>query len=675
MPYALFWGPLISNSSGKTVYWGSAAILCAGFAAGLAAAYAFNSIPFHFGADVIKAKELGITSLTIQAGYSKTKDTLTYASVLGFPVIFAFGLWLIWADGKRRGQLTELFAIHEGSWPGGDLKPKGWAWRISLFAFLALYLSSVNLWMFRGTPLMNDWAFLSEEGVNLAWAEAILKGKVFGKDFFCLYGPMLLYPIAWAMKIFGAKIVVERAYTFLLNFAAYGIITGLLYKALRSILVFIVSALVFFGLYMPFVPLTPHTSYMRFALALLPILLIYVYSINGKKIYLVLAGLAAGQSLLFSQEAGLCSVIAVVGFFALSSIQAGDKKRLLRNGGVYFVSLFVSIFPMLGYLLLKGALGAFFGSLYGYPKLVLLGFSALPFPDFVQFMKNPFSGDAAIVPFWILLVYAFTAVYLLPLVVLKKMGRRHMLMAALLIFGVLFFRYGLGRADFSHIFPTLPPALVLALMFADGALAGTVSQRGFMRIGKGLLLTGVLVSLALLLRTPVLEATMSEAANSVTDTNRLRAEPPPPPKNLPCATGAQQIRYAPLDLPRTGPVYVNESTAKSVEAIQKFLNENLRPGELVYFFPNEPMYYFLFDLPPPTKYVMSTFAITTNQRYELVSELERTKPMYAIYSKNTEREDDIPARVYAPEVLSYLNRKYRPVLETDDLVFGKRVDF
>ncbi len=97
------------------------------------------------------------------------------------------------------------------------------AWLLCLAGVIGVYL--VCSWNINYFYRPNGWwDLLGEEGENLAWAHSVLTGGVYGKDFHCLYGPLLVYPLAWAMELFGVTIITERAYTFCLNLAAYGII-------------------------------------------------------------------------------------------------------------------------------------------------------------------------------------------------------------------------------------------------------------------------------------------------------------------------------------------------------------------------------------------------------------------------------------------------------------------
>ncbi|MCJ7541220.1 MAG: hypothetical protein MUO88_16340, partial [Desulfobacterales bacterium] len=70
---------------------------------GLVLAYFFSGINWDFSKELQRAEELGIVSQTVLAGYPKTKDIITYATVLLPPIIFSIGLWLLFVWNKQRG--------------------------------------------------------------------------------------------------------------------------------------------------------------------------------------------------------------------------------------------------------------------------------------------------------------------------------------------------------------------------------------------------------------------------------------------------------------------------------------------------------------------------------------------------------------------------------------------
>ena len=130
---------------------------------GLTAAYYFNLIPFDFSKELAKANALGIESRTVLQGYPKTKDLITYATVLGFPIICALTFWLLIAKRLHGRDLADML---KSSKPALDSRDKKWMICLGLVSVLLLYLAFDvnNFYKSRHNMFVGDWPFLGEEG-------------------------------------------------------------------------------------------------------------------------------------------------------------------------------------------------------------------------------------------------------------------------------------------------------------------------------------------------------------------------------------------------------------------------------------------------------------------------------------------------------------------------------
>ena len=634
-------------------------ILGVGALCGFFLAFLFSSIQFDFSAEIARARELGITSKTILSGYPKSRDLLTYVSVLGFPVLSALIPWFLWSRTQQEG-LRRMFDSTDGDTP--ERYPQK---RLCLFLVIAvgfvLSLDMNTLYF----PAFNDyvkaWVFLGEEGQMLEWAQRVLNGEVYGRDFFCLYGPMQIYPLALALEIFGKSVVTARVYTYVLNLAAYAIVTFLLYKTVRSKIVFTLGAIAYFFVFSRLGVFSPNTTILRFVLAILPLLLIHLHRCHKGPALLALAGVVTAQSLLFSQEAGLCSLAAIAALFLVQLCLERDRSKTIREATTFLAGFALSVGPMLLYLGHEGALSRFFESIYGYPKLLMLGYGCRPFPSFRYFIAHLFTG-APFFPYWVIFIYVFACLALLPPLLLGKANKETLFKLSLTLFGILLFRVALGRSQELNVLKVSHPAFLLCFLFLDGGLRTILSKRPrYERAGSAVMVVACLLSfLALFIASPHVNSTVRRAGRGFMNAHQKLTV-------YPSGTAIPEIE-------RTG-VFVDPVTARGMRQIRAFLSTRTSPGDYVYFFPNEPIYYFLFDRKNPTRFAMSYFAITSQQRIELVADLERKKPRYVIVSPNTWRVDNIPESVQVPEVVDYIRERYEVVQSSTDVVFLKRAEF
>ncbi len=616
------------------------AILVVGGLSGLVAAYFFNLIPFDFSAEIVRARSLGIVSLTTLSGYPKFRDTLAYASLLGFPTAFAIIPWYVWARNKKQ----ELASFLNGT----DALPVEKDYRWALCAGFVILFYAYACFTMNGffTPGWNRyvgaWLFLGEDGENLAWAQSILSGGVYGKDFFCLYGPMLIYPLTWVMKVFQTSVAVERYYKYALDLVAYGIVIFFLYKTVRSKTAFVAFSVLYLFVFPPFLRLSINFTYLRFILGMLPLLLLYLYLGSRKSYLLLLTGVVIGQSLLFSQEAGTASCIAVcAALLAHFLVPQRDWRSLISHGLTVTGAGLLSVMPMIVYLWSQGALGFFLDSLYGFPRLASLGSGAIPAPSFRTYLEDPY-GDHFYY-YWVIFFYAYASVYLLSRMLIRKPTREDILKFSILVFGVVLNLVAVRRYDLSNTNKVFYPALLLMFLLLDGAWSRLQSDRKASRVGSAVLLGGLTICTLALFIHPTFTDLQTEKWKSAFVPSEKFSRP--------------SLGYEIPSLKRGG-IRFDRLTAATIVTLQSFLDSNTRPGDYVYFFPNEAAYYFLFDRNNPTRYAISYFAITAAQRKDLIADLEKNKPEYVIFSKATWRVDNIREDVQVPEVVDYINRTY-----------------
>ena len=625
-------------------------VLFAGFVIGLAAAYGLSLLPLSPGGDVEAARRLGIVSLTVLEGYSKNRDIVNYGALVILPPFVALLLWFFWSRGERAQRLGLLF---DGNGRVGSFGNGRWLLAVVACAILVF---SFNINYFY-KPIAG-WTFLGEEGINLFAVASILRGGVFSLDFSTGYGPMLIYPLALLMKLAGATLLTDRIYTYLLNLLAYGIVTLFFYRTMRSRKAFVISSLAYVVLFHPFVAVSPNTTYLRVALGFLPLMLAIRYTETGSRRLLWLCGAVAGQSLLFSQEVAICTVVSLGAVLFLNDFSRKTVRQypaeLLQVG----CAAMLSAAPLLGYLAVKGALPRFLFELVYYPKLYSMGYSALKFPTLTTLFTEPIAGQA-LFPYWLIAVYLVAALWLLPQLAMGKTGSRNLTETALLVMGLLLFRSALCRSDFYHLFFVAQPAFVLLFLMLDRAMAAgdsAIVPGGAVRRWVSVMLLVLFALVPALVpgyRNYVYRDFATKGLNPVNKWQRQEA-------------GYQLL------VNRTGGVPIGEELVDSVAKIRSFLARNSSPDEYVYFYPNEAGYYFLLDRRNPTRYAFSYQAITAEQRREIIGDLERKKPRFVIYSRRVWLVDNIQPAVQVPELHAYLGEHYLPFEDLDEILVMKR---
>jgi len=89
-----------------------------------------------------------------------------------------------------------------------------------------------------------------------------------------------------------------------------------------------------------------------------------------------------------------------------------------------------------------------------------------------------------------------------------------------------------------------------------------------------------------------------------------------------------------------------------------YLQQSTRPGEPFWAFPNEPLLNFVADRPLPNRFGLGLFVVTRAQRFQLVEEVERSRPALAVLSLRTPTVDGIGSSKTLPEVAAYFQSHY-----------------
>jgi hypothetical protein len=251
----------------------------------------------------------------------------------------------------------------------------------------------------------------------------------------------------------------------------------------------------------------------------------------------------------------------------------------------------------------------------------MLGFAAMPFPPLVP---SPSSLRAYFVPA-VLVIVAFSTVTKL---LRGQRDARSLTELSLIILGTVLFTAALSRPDDAHFSFVIPPALILLTGLFENACFALRSPE--YRVTA---ISGLLIGVAAL-----------APWNSLLWQNLQSLAKPPSGRTL--------------STPRGGSALLPEDFARDLDELTRAIQSRTASNEPIWVFPNEALLYFLADRPQPTHFCDALFAVTRAQREQLVADLERARPRWAVVYLDAPDVDNIPYAVALPEVVAYLNTHY-----------------
>jgi hypothetical protein len=649
---------------------------------------------------VTEARDLGLVSFTVLAGYDKSQEL--HAWLLGC-LIIPISTWAVWAAvrpplapprvGRRRTK-DRREGADETEQETGEAKadetaerrrkdrrgPPSWFPRLGL-AVTALAVL-IRPGFLRGPSPWGSFGLLGEEGVYLGAVQALRTGRVLYVDLEFPYGPLMIHPLNLWLRITGDTVVAARVWVLLLHvvgllgaaavvrllvgrrrgpWAAFGVALALAVVAplflpnlngvlLRPVLAFLPAALVvaagrrafFAGLDRGDVEgeeATPDDPW-RVPLWRCPLF--------GAGALLAVGGL-------FSFEIGVAGLVGLIA--ALLLVRPGWRRVLRPVLGAVLAAL-----PVLVPMHLSGSLGGLVDQGRRMLTLPALGYQALPYPDPLALFADgagklgSYPPDSSAVLAWAvippLLIWLALGLGLCG----ARRGRTTTSAGTLLLVGLIsavLFRAALGRSDLYHLwfYGAVPVALLGALLLTR---MWTVLVREFRPLVPciGAMLVIFIVSVG------------SEGQVRFPDSEeeRLAAEAG--------IDGALATR--PVRLRRTGHMRLLPRLAEQIEAVVKRAGE-LPASDSVYFYPSEATLYFLTDRRPPSRYLWAYDAATPSMQAEAILDLERDQPRWMFKSTDTFEIDHIAQDRLVPQLESYLGQRYRPVELLPGAVLMERV--
>ena len=585
----------------RPALWVAALALMTG---GMIARFIIHLLPVS-GADIATAKSLGIVSISIQANVSKAAELRAYWAGMISALAVAIVIWCGWAISVGRNK-TNPHPLTRRAIPRA-----GWA-EILIVTIIAF---AVFGRIFMGHAFSPPWILMSEEGEMLAWVDVLRRGGALSRDVFCLYGPLPTWAVAILFSIFKPSLGLWRTWIFALNAPALVGIYFLLRVTTRTRIAAAAGTFLCAALSAAAAP-GMSWSLARVGLGLGAIAAVVRALAWDRTGWRIAGGALIGTALLYSQEVGIACGVAIA--IVLLFIPLARVKNLIWISiGFLFVLL-----PALIYLIATHSLAATIDNLFLFPRIRMLGFGGLPFP---RLAFTNYSLTAYFVP-GVLVVSAFATCTKL----LRGCRDASVLAQIMLIFfGALVFTPALSRADGTHFAFAAPPAVILLVSLIDDACFA-LRERSH-RIPAAI---GLLISVGVLLPWRII------ASDNV-------------------VSFVQPAAGRKLDLPRGGSARLPDQLATDIEAITREIQARTAPNEPIWVFPNEATLYFLADRPQATRFPLAVFAVTHEQREQLIADLERTQPEWGVVYRDATAPDGIAYTIALPEVVDYLDSHYR----------------
>jgi hypothetical protein len=180
-----------------------------------------------------------------------------------------------------------------------------------IIAILILFLGALYL-----SLSYNGVFFPPDEGAILYHFEKSAEGAVQHRDYYSVYGAAFYILGKWLFQLFGFSIIATRIFVVLLKLLMAALIYFIAVGVIRRSFAFL-SAMGFIVWWAdPFVatPIYLYPAHLSQLLGLLSVLFLLIYCRNGRKSFVLCAGLAAGFNCLFKPNAGAFNMMAIFFF-------------------------------------------------------------------------------------------------------------------------------------------------------------------------------------------------------------------------------------------------------------------------------------------------------------------------------------------------------------------------
>jgi hypothetical protein len=236
------------------------------------------------------------------------------------------------------------------------------------------------LFCIAGYLLMSREVRLFDEGIILTGAMRVLSGDLLHRDFYANYGPAQFYIVAALFQLFGADIMVERAWDIVVRGGIVAIIYVLIASRINAAIALVASAAA--AAWLSSVGNHGYPVYPALVMSLLAAHLLE-RAIARRSVQLsVYSGLCVAVTTLFRYDVGFFALVALLtgSLFAQWRFAVRGSLVVTREAVVMTATTGAIVFALLALYATSGSLGAFYHDVIDFPAHAYVRTRSLPLP-------------------------------------------------------------------------------------------------------------------------------------------------------------------------------------------------------------------------------------------------------------------------------------------------------
>lgn len=527
---------------------------------------------------------------------------------------------------------------------------------------------------------------LFEFGIYLPNINAILDGLVPYRDFFHLRGPLELYVPAFFMSLFGENLAVLETYFYIGTVITLIIGIFIAKELYQTRFVLYLMTLILITRTFPRAVFN-NWGGMRFGLGLLAILFIVYAFKQQKRAMYFLSGIITSLALFTSIEIGISAAISIVlTFICVYFLKYFNKTETINSICIYFLGIAGIVLPYTLYLIVTNSLGSYLDMTYSVVTNMTKVFPDYFFEDHPRSFLDALLGLNPFSRHFQHLTPAYCYIFFMLFIIFekRKSQMKNILpgMIAVAFYGFIMYIGAFRKIGAAQFEMALQPEKILLFFMLEHAFFYFRSLRkNYLTLqSRNYLDRAKIFGISFL----IFAFFMSTVGYSIARFNHrfiaykyVKAKMTG--KDVKDLIPLAREESEKLTIKRLAGLVVPSWQAQEIKQLTEFIEENTKPDEPVFMFPEQGAYSFIIDRPFVGRFPMVSFSwIGSGWHEELMEDLKKTSPRFVILPKE---KDATFEKVYFKiqqnkdhynEVMSYINEGYLHVFSTGSLFIYQR---